>query len=342
LRWSSKKVPLCFCCSVGLGCSVAPSSVDRVADGTTIRGRYISHASYAAYASGAQLEALGEFARAEQSYRRALEYDPDSPEIWTRLGAVRCMLKRPDTDAAFAKARALAPTQATLWLAEARCELRRGHPDKALRAGRRSLKLDPNHLETSLVISQALNELGRQEEAHDWLRALRARHPGSAAAEIWLGQLAGHEAQPQGEAALDRVDQALVAGSVDLATQLGLDAGLAPSELAAREQALGRTEQALDRVARVLAADPSDGTAWAVRLDATDLLRREQDYETGLRKVTSDSEPPDALSWLLLADLIQRRVNREAARAWFERAPQPSRPDPLVDDLRNRLRRELK
>lgn len=329
------------------GCSAVAPTVDRVADGTTEHGRYISYLSYAAYAQAAELEAVGQFEAAEEFYQSAMKYDPDSWEIWTRLGSVRCALKRPDASQAFSRAEALAPDSASLWLSEARCELSKGHAARALELAKRSLRLDPNHPETTRLISEALRALGREKEARRWLVALAARHPGSPAALIWLsGKGAAGEDAPL--PAVHRVDSALLGEQPELASARALRLGLSEAELAAREVALGLTRQGFERAKTVLEADPSDGTAWVVVAVAADLLGREDEYQ---RVVAIDTElgPLDELSTLLFADLLKRRAGRAAARAWLEHAtPSPSTvtdaavsEDSLTAFVRARLETEL-
>lgn len=323
-------------------------AVDRVANGTPERGRYISHLSYAAYAEGAQLEALGHFGAALQAYERAMLYDPDSSEIWTRLGAVRCAMKRSDARAAFSKAENLAPKSASLWLAEARCELARGRPSRALELAKRSLEFDPNHAETTLLISEALRQQGREAEAHRWLVALAARQPGSRAAQLWLSRSAPKpETGPN--ASLRLVDAALLDGQAELANSRALELGLSEAELAAREIALGLTEQAFARANLVLRADPEDANAWVVLLVAADLLGKEAEFDQTVTSADVGVGPTDELCTLLLADLIKRRTGPAAARAWLEKAAPSSAvaaaaeppSDPLTAQVRARLSAEL-
>src|SRR5580692_7341644 len=88
-----------------LGC--APSGqVTRVMDGRVVVGNAIAPEGYAAFLRGALAEAAGQFPEALAAYSQAASLDGGDPEVWSRIGEVRCKLSPADPriDAAFARA----------------------------------------------------------------------------------------------------------------------------------------------------------------------------------------------------------------------------------------------
>ena len=75
------------------GC--AEPGVTRVVEGRPTEGRFISTAAYALFARGAAAEANGALVPALRAFEMAAAEDPGSPEIWTRLGALRCLIEPP-------------------------------------------------------------------------------------------------------------------------------------------------------------------------------------------------------------------------------------------------------
>ena len=86
------------------GCAVGSSGVTRMADGVRYEGRFVNPEAYAAYLLGVEHEARGEFSEALAAYLEAHAEDPDSPEIWARIGAVRCISSEPKAGPAAARA----------------------------------------------------------------------------------------------------------------------------------------------------------------------------------------------------------------------------------------------
>src|SRR5690606_6753729 len=71
----------------------------RKVNGKLLVGRPIAPQAYALYFAAAAAEARGELRRARDLYLAAEESDPDSPELWTRIGALSCRLKLAMADA---------------------------------------------------------------------------------------------------------------------------------------------------------------------------------------------------------------------------------------------------
>jgi hypothetical protein len=110
------------------GCASAPT-VQRVYGGDrSVEGRYVEPQSYAVMLRGVMAEAAGDLRVALGAYARAARLDPHSPEVWARIGAVRCAVDPRDarSDAAFARAIDEDPSYARAWAERARCERGRG------------------------------------------------------------------------------------------------------------------------------------------------------------------------------------------------------------------------
>ena len=131
--------------------------VERAYDGHVVDGHAIESEAYAAFLSGAIAEAAGSGREALLWYERAAQLDADGPEIWTRVGAVRCSLRPSDAqaDAAFARALALDAGYAGVWVAKARCATARSDPRATLDAARRAADLDPSADGANALLSHA-------------------------------------------------------------------------------------------------------------------------------------------------------------------------------------------
>jgi tetratricopeptide (TPR) repeat protein len=337
-----------------LGC--AAQTVVRVIDGREIEGPFISEYAYTLYAIGADAEAHGDLATALQAYEAAAEEDPDSPQTWTRIGAIRCRLDPDDPGAAFERARALDPDFEPLEREQAQCAIERGEMAKAVEHARRSFELDPDNEAPVLLYASVLARVGRSKEAvlllqeltirRPWsMRALwelrsytimtkdqaatadasrrlaQLRNPGRATdvqADITLG--AGAARLEGGEAALlEALDAALAEGNLKLARKLGRQVRLVPAEIAVRAAALGKSVLAREQAELVLGADPSDNGARIALVVAADLARDTALLGRSLAELppVSAGSQPSLLARLLFAEVLYRKVGADAARAWL-------------------------
>ncbi len=332
---------------LGVACAGHPDTVTRVVDGRVEEGRFISPVSYSAYARAAGLEALQQLEAAEAAYQEALRFDPYSPEIWTRLGTVRCASGRQDAREAFDEAERIAPDFAPLWYERARCELGHDQAALALESAQRSLSLDPDYLPTTKLIADALTKLGRRDAAARYLDALVALYPHVPAVLKWRADLAGKDESGKDEsvearrAALARLDQALMGDQLAEAREIALDQDVSESELAARSVALGKVRSGLEQARALRAADPADGTAWVAELCAADLVGDEAQFSRALHALAESPGLPGPVARILFADLLKRRVGAEAARSWLAATPGGTHVDPLVTRNEARLEREL-
>lgn len=328
-------------------------TVVRMFEGREVAGRYISPRAYTYYAFGADAEARGELGAALEAYEEAASADGESVEIWTRIGLVRCSLDRGDADEAFDEAEEQDSTFAPLWVSKARCADRRGDDEGALVAIDRAVAFDPGDVDARTFRANLLRDLGRPDEAARELHALtleepqssnawRARHllaveQGDAAVALAtsarLRALEARGAPARGAAlpaaeALERVDEALRDGDVHAAHHLGRRAGLVLADVAARAAALGRNDLAATQAETILRAEPTNGTARMVLASAADLLGDEARLTLALVDVPPSGSLTRAspLASALFAGLLFRRVDRSAARAFWEQATWPDAP----------------
>lgn len=317
-------------------------NVTRFVGGQTLPDRYISPEAYANYAQGAILEAKGQRTAALAAYTRALDEDPDSAELWTRVASLECRQHDADARTSFERARKLDADYAPLWREQARCALGRNATQTALEDIKRSFVLDPDDLESNLLYAQICEARHEFSKEGVWLDALVTRNPRSVPA--WKALLAF--AQRHGDRArlvraaealsrevpellpelkrLDpvlaltaRIDRALQAGRLGAARRLALKAHLAPGELALRAAALGRTDLARREAARVLRADPSNHNAWVAELVAADLAGDAAAFARALDAPGAGLGGLSPLGVQLWEQLLIRRVGKRAAETWL-------------------------
>lgn len=322
------------------GCG-APAVV-RVVDGRPVAGRFIDERAYALYAYGAEAEAHGDGARAVKAYAMAAEVDPASPEIWTRIGAVRCKIAPDAAPQAFERAEMIDASYAPLHRERARCLLTRGRAEEAVAAAERAVLEDPDDASASALHAAALGAAGRADEAILVLRGVVARRP--RATEAWATLVL--MAKIKGDAALGReaaarvsalaparaaemralspqlgplpaLDAALRADDLKAAHRLAGQARQGYADLAARAAALGRAATARAQAELVLGADPADATARVALATAADLAGDPAALAAALREMPPRSAPLTPLSRLLFAELLARRVDNAAARAFL-------------------------
>ncbi|WP_437978995.1 tetratricopeptide repeat protein [Sorangium sp. So ce295] len=357
--------------------SIAGCAAPRVArsiDGQIIEGRTIAAHAYALYAIGAEAEARGDLATALEAYELAEDGDPDSADIWTRIGSVRCRLGRGEAaGAAFERARAIEPDYEPAYREQARCDLSAGRLETALGRIDRAIVLDPDRDDGALLRAEILRRLGRTDDARLALRALVVRRPWSTeawralhAAAVEAGDHAVAEQAARrlrelaapGAAVLGRptpsggqlaeVDEALVLGELRRARRLARDAELTPAEVAVRAAALGRLGEAREQAELVSAADPASAEALVALAVAADLsgdldaLTRACDALDLSAAAGGPAVAPSRLARLLFAELLFRRVGRDAALTWLG-PPPPAlvAGDALSQEVERRVHREL-
>jgi Tetratricopeptide repeat len=324
------------------GCAVFEGSVTRVYSGRAVEERYISPEAYSHYTAGAIAEAAGNDEAAAAEYFQAADEDPDSADIWTRLGAVHCRLKTGKSASLFERAQEIDSDYAPLQRERALCALQNGDAARARREAALAVALDPDDETASLVLGEAERRLGRRDEARRWLLALSLRDPSSSRAQAALtaldrgtaakspvfARVAPRRLAPARKT-LDDVDRALSRGDAGLARSLALGAGISASTLALRAAAFGVTALAREEAERVLAADAGDSDAFVAALVAASLDHDEARFATLLTRLDEAPTPPSTLAMRLLAELVAARVGPEASQKLRESSALGAPADPL-------------
>lgn len=124
---------------------VREPAVQRAYGGDVVVGAFVDPEAYASVLRGAIAEAGGHWPDALQAYEEAAAHAPRSPEVWTRIGDVRCQANPRDAgaDEALDHALRLDPLYARAWSARARCAQARGDEAGAKAAATRAAEIDP-------------------------------------------------------------------------------------------------------------------------------------------------------------------------------------------------------
>lgn len=287
----------------------------RVMNGHAVEGRFIEPEAYAAYLEGSYEESRDNPNGALAWYRRALALDPESPELWTRVGSIQCRNGTIDVKHAFDEARALAPEYASTWIEMANCEVVRGKIAEALPYALHGAGLAPYDEEATSLVVRIYELLGRSVDAERWRNAWRLLQT-PRTAQVREAPATKLEADRM----LSDIDAALDAGELKRARSLAVRARLPAGELAARAASRGKAELALEQAVVVLRADPSNADAWVGAVVAADLLANDDLLRQWLLRVPEDGVPAGALAIAALTDLLQRRVGSAAAQAWKSNA----------------------
>ncbi len=139
--------------STGIACG-AESKVVRVYDGRVVEGAYVPPEAYAFYLRGALAAEKGDLRGALAAYEEALGEDDEDPEVWTRVGDVRCRLDPKDTKADDAIGRALKidATYAPAHAARAACLSARGKQAEAAEAAKQASAYDPSNVDVEALV----------------------------------------------------------------------------------------------------------------------------------------------------------------------------------------------
>lgn len=351
--------------ALGLGACTEPQIV-RVYNGDPVVGRFIRYEAYAAYGRGIEAEHDGYFRLASRWYEEATQYDPESVEIWTRLGIAYCdprWRRLQDAQKAFEHAEQLDANYEPLFRARARCAQSSSTDNNGLGYAKRAVELDPDQDEAVTLYAELLLKAGKGEEAKRLLESHLLRHPNSVPGWRARYDLAKQQQEPlvmkrSAEAIvklaprlaselvaevpslepLAQVDEAVRQGNLDAARKAARLAHLPPGELAVRAVALGAPKLALEQAELVLGADPSSGAARVAMASAGDALASVQHVSTAL-EVHPDERLTQLspLARLIYAELLARRVDREAARAFAGAIITDKTNDPVHEAVRTHL-----
>lgn len=288
------RLPVALSLALCVSCAVGSSGVTRIAGGVRYEGRFINPEAYAAYLLGVEREARGQFSEAVAAYLEAHAEDPDSPEIWARIGAVRCFSSEPQIGPAAARTsfeRGLKtdPEYYGNYLERARCAERASDFPSALRDATAAVARRPDDEPANLLVARSLQGLGHRAEARAWLEAYRSYHAVTVATDRAL-------------------DNARSPASGTATTAPGARAASSARSGAFDELRSGRTERARQQAETELAADPSNADAWIAALVACDALHDDQCFETTISRLQTPSLSPSGTALGYLRELLARRA----------------------------------
>jgi len=277
-----------------VSCGAGSSGVTRMADGVRYQGRFINPEAYAAYLLGVEHEAREEFGPALAAYSEAHSEDPDSPEIWARIGAVRCSSSEPKAGpsaarSAFERGLSLAPGYYGNYFERARCAERAREFSNALTDATVAVAHRPQDEAANLLVARLLQALGRHAEARAWLEAYRSYYAATVATDRALDDARGRTSNQPSLA-----DEAA--------------ASPPPRSDAFAELRSGRTERARERAQTELEADPSNADAWIATLVACDALRDDACFEAAITRLQAPSLSPSSTALGYLRELLARRA----------------------------------
>lgn len=337
----------------GGACAPKDGAVIRLVEGRYVPGRYVTVRAYEAYARGAHLEARGDLDAAIAAYGVAADEDPGSPEIWSRVGALRCRRGQGDPEPAFARAERADPDYAPLWYERARCAAGRGESERAVGFARRAFRLDPDRADATWLLARLLEERGDAPDALRLLEAEATRSPDDRTTWQALGDLAARLGRPgaaaRAAAALQRgerglrpdrrdVDAALISGDLDAARRHALRARLPASDVAVRAAALGAGALARAQATLVLGADPDDTDARIALVAGADAEGDREAFRSALQGAADEPTRPGELAALLFAEVLLRHAGAKTSRAFLAGALEAAESD---DDLTDRVRRRI-
>jgi tetratricopeptide (TPR) repeat protein len=303
--------------------------VTRVADGEVQQGREIQAEAYASYLRAATFEATGDRKQALDEFERALDADPGSPEILTRVAELECGAspRLPPISAAvpaaaaerallhFSRALDEAPRYAPAWLGRAVCLESQGRRREALAMATRAAALDPLRPESTRVMVRLLIALERREEAARWLSAYRVLVPAPLDPEPPTGDTGVGTERASTSRSLERAfsDRDLAA-----ARAAALELGMSRSALALAA-ATAAPELAIEQALAILAADPTDTDALIAALTAADLLGDTAHFDQALKLFGGEPLPPSPRAKELFAEVLARHTGPGGLEAWLGR-----------------------
>lgn len=295
-------------------------TVTRVVDGRVIEGSFVDPSAYAAYLRGAVAEGHGDLRVALREYETAAKLDDADPEIWTRIGAVRCAINPNDLQARVALRQALIRDEdyAPAWEARASCEIARDVDRVDVeRAAARAAEIDPRSSKAQTLLAQVEDRRDAQS-ARKRLIALTLAAGDDATAWTALGNWAGaHGDADLQQSAFSRVAE--LAPSqwphvTDAVTSLAGDGALREARSLA-----GALADAQRRVAQVNARGASSlaGSPLVARLAVDDAITK-KDSDLARSRASTGRLALDevaARAALLGDDDLAREIADEVARS---------------------------
>jgi tetratricopeptide (TPR) repeat protein len=272
-----------------------------MADGIRYEGRFVNPEAYTAYAVGVEQEARGEYGGAVHWYLQARAEDPESPEIWARIGAAQCLGTEAEhglgaSARAFENGIRLDPGYYGSYFERARCEERARGFDAGLKDATAAVERRPGDEPANLLVARLLQAQGRAADARLWLEAFQSYH----------------EASPAMKRALEsaRAPVPAVKGVGNEAASEPLPA----HSVAFAELRAGKVEAARKHAEIELGADPTNSDAWIALLVACEALRDEICFDSTLPSLKSPSLAPSGTGLTFLSALLSRRAGASLQR----------------------------
>ncbi len=279
-------------------CTEGAGGVTRMVGGVRYEGRFIAPEAYAAYTLGIEHETRGEYAKAVNAFVEARAADPESPEIWARIGSCQCFGSSAEQGPAagmhaFDNGIELDADYYGNYLERARCEERARDFETALEDAHEAVLRRPQDEPANLLVARLLQTLGRTAEARSWLEAFQSFH----------------ETSPAMRRALEasRVPARPSAPPSDARSPATRSAAFA-------ELRAGKLEAAQKLAKNELDADPTNADAWIVTLVACDALRDNVCFDAALDELRLPALTPSDAALALLSQLVARRAGATIAR----------------------------
>ncbi len=252
---------------------------------------------------------MGDFAGAEQSYRRVAEELPYEGLAWLELGFVLVQESRPEQALAqFGTGLRLKPDSVALLNGVALAQSRLGRTSRALRAYQRALELNPAAFDTRVNLGTLLQSLGRKQAAVAQFREVLSLDVETPENLAQLGEIC--LSQGWVPAAITNFTKAVLLNPADAEAQFGLGGAF---ELA------GRHTEAQKHFAEAVRLDPRHARA-RVGVGA-ELLRRGQVLQAIEQLSQAVRLQPRLLPARLNLGIALLRLGRAAeARRQFEAA----------------------
>ncbi len=149
-------------------------------------GRDRARAAYDLYLQASQLdEDVETMDRAEQLYRRALEFDPWLTIAYTNLGNIRFRRQDPEgAESLYRKALEMDPRQPEAQYNLGYLTLERGDPEASIQLFLGALEADPKFSDAYFNLAMAYEQAGQADKAHDYWRSYVELEPHGTWSEI--------------------------------------------------------------------------------------------------------------------------------------------------------------
>ncbi|RMD79984.1 MAG: sulfotransferase family protein [Gammaproteobacteria bacterium] len=262
-------------------------------------------AGEASFLQGVLLGRLGRHAEAEAALRRALSLEPGRAEAWFCLGRALEALGRTEEAAVAFRRAGEHSDKPEPWRRAARLFQALGHPAEAITALQGLLRRAPGDLATRLRLTELLQRAGCHAEAAAHFQALAAMLPEHWEPRYLLGAAWLNCGLP--ERALPPLEEAI---------RLGAGRPEPAAEAVKALHMLGRSGEAAQRLAPLLARHPDDFHVLTAYAELAPALGREEDAAARLDAALARAEPPArlrALARFQLASLLDR-LGREPDR----------------------------